>query len=191
MLISTAAGSGGNKYSSYGLYQALRGDTIWFGSSIIFAAGSLWYRLLSAPQSSLVSGILGRLPQLLPPAVGIYAVLVLLTTAAALIVDIRHVRSRLKIVVPLNRDLWNSTLAGSGLSRLALRLIRIIPAESISPGDRILVDSPFEARNASHEIARLYQDWLSRGHFFPALLVLLGLGAAGLPHKYAVLALTR
>ena len=49
------------------------------------------------------------------------------------------------------------------------------------------MERPFDAGNARQEIARFYQDWLARGHFFTALALVLAAGAMGLAQQYGLM----
>ena len=140
----------------------------------------MWPELAAAPHPDLALTVAQHLPPLVPGTLFLYAVLVLLLTTATIVLDVSRVRFRLRRLVGATRAAWARAFAGTGLVRLATRLLRLSPAASTFTSDTILVERPFEVGNARQEIARFYQDWLARGHFFTALALVLAAAAMGL-----------
>src|SRR5580704_4902415 len=117
----------------------------------------MWPEIAAAPHPDLALTIAQHLPLLVPGTLFLYAVLVLLLTTATIVLDVSRVRFRLRRLVGATRAAWARAFAGTGLVRLATRLLRLSPAASTFTSDT-LVERPFEVGNARQEIARFYQD---------------------------------
>ena len=116
----------------------------------------------------------------------VYAAFVLFGTTAITLIDLRRVRSRLAALrAPTQRD-WFAAFAGTGLTRLAVRILDLAPADGSTPGGKIILQSRFATVEAHREIARLHRNWLVRVHFFTALGILLTVAALGLAQDHAL-----
>ena len=63
-------------------------------------------------------------------------------------------------------------------------------AEAASQAGRLILQNRFDSSNARREIASLYYDWLARTHYLTALLLSLGLTAAGAAQEYGILSIS-
>jgi hypothetical protein len=116
-----------------------------------------------------------------------YAGLVLLLTTAAVALDLVRVRFRLDGPGTPSHGEWAAAFAGTGLARLADRALDLAPADprQAAAVAELVLQSRFDPGRLRREVLCHYRDWLVRGHFATALVLLAVIAGLGLAQDYA------
>jgi hypothetical protein len=151
--------------------------------ALVAAAAVIRPELSSAPPGPILPSLISLLPAVLVAALTVYALCAILLTSGNLIVGGLQLRHYLAHNPPHTGSAWpdwTTAFDSSGLQRLVPPRAAVQP--SPVPADGIVVlQGPFEPREARREVARLYYIGAARAHFFSALVVLVAgvvLGAA-------------
>jgi len=135
------------------------------------AAGALLFDfLLVRPLVSTSLTIFGL------AGVSLYAMLALVLSAGAFVTGLRRVRLRLR-EAPSTPDQWVNAFRGTGLERLAGRVLDVVHAEGVVDSQSLLVQSRFHPSRARREVRFAFRDRLWRAQFFTACVLLLGICA--------------
>ena len=116
-------------------------------------------------------------PVLVPGIIFLYCFMVLLVTM--ILLSLRIMRTRLHLRTVRTRDQLLEAFAESRLEHLASRILDLAPSEWPFTEERIVIQSPLNARRAAREFAHVYKAWLARTHFFAGFAVLLAIAALG------------
>src|SRR5437762_1075587 len=117
-------------------------------------------------------------------ATSVYAAFVLLLTSAVFVVGLHRVRKRLR-QTPQNHDQWVALFAGTGLNRLAGRMLDLAPPDDPEHPQDLLLQSRIDPSQARREIKFVFRDWLIRTHFFSALALLLAISVWSVVQEHA------
>jgi hypothetical protein len=121
-------------------------------------------------------------------SLAMYAGIVLLLSTAITLVDLRRVRSRLSAVLSPTRGEWFASFEGTGLARLAARLLDLADEETSVSGQAVL-RFRFDIGFGRQEIRYKFRNSLTRVHFFTALVALIGMAGLGWAREQALFAL--
>ena len=116
-------------------------------------------------------------PVLVPGIIFLYCFMVLLVTM--ILLSLRIMRTRLHLPTVRTRDQLLEAFAESRLEHLASRILDLAPSEWPFTEERIVIQSPLNARRAAREFAHVYKAWLVRTQFFTGFAVLLAIAALG------------
>ena len=117
-------------------------------------------------------------------ATTLYGALVLLLTSAVFVVGLYRMRKRLR-QTPQTRDQWVALFAGTGLDRLADRILDLAPPDDRGHPQNLLLQSRIDPGQIRREVVFLFRDWLTRTHFFSALALLLAISGWSAFQEYA------
>ncbi len=118
----------------------------------------------------------------------LYAVLILLISTAVFLIRVRRLRVRLAKPTRSPKEL-QSAFSGTGLERLAHRILDLGPGDAAPQGEAWLLHSRVIPNQARREVKSLFRDWLIRAQFFTALLLLIGLCGLSALDAYSPMAL--
>jgi hypothetical protein len=151
--------------------------------ALIAAAAVIRPELSSVPPGPILPSLIPLLPAVLVAALTVYALCAILLTSGDLIVGGLQLRHYLAHNPPHTGAAWpdwTTAFDSSGLRRLVPPRAAVQPSPVPADGT-VVLQGPFEPREARREVARLYYIGAARAHFFSALVVLVAgvvLGAA-------------
>ena len=158
-----------------GVGAALAVDINWLSTD-------LW----NLPRTALLSFLLPHLPWLAVAGLGVYAVVAVVLSSAVMLMELHRIQARLSQMTP-DAQSWSLAFASTSLANIAPRLLNLAAPEAASSAGRLILQNRFDSGNARREIAALYYDWLARTHYLTALLLSVGLTAAGAAQEYGIL----
>jgi len=159
------------------------------GAALAVDINWIWTDLWSFPSTTLLSSLLPHLPWLAVAGLGVYAVVAVVLSSAVMLMELRRIQARLSQMVP-DAQSWSLAFASTSMASIAPRLLNLASPEAASQAGTLILQNRFDSSNARREIAGLYYDWLARTHYLTALLLSLGLTAAGAAQEYGILSIS-
>jgi hypothetical protein len=126
----------------------------------------------------------GSLSTLLLMGLAVYATVVLLASTAKLVWGLRRVHIGLA-ATPRSLDEWVRLFAGTGIERLAHRLLDPAPPDDRGYPRTLLLQSRTDPSQARHELTSLLRDCLSRAQFFTAIAFLIAISGCSALQAYS------
>ena len=150
-----------------------------------------WMIALAGAGSALVIELLGfwllrstSLATFAITGLSLYEILVLSLTAAVFVRGLGQLRMRLA-APPQTSDEWVSLFAGSGLERLARRVIDLVPPGASQYRQTLLLHSRPEPNQVRREVMFLFRDRLRGAQFFTAFALSVAICGLSLFQAYS------
>ena len=151
------------------------------------AVAVIWPEVTVTPRAAILTNLKPLLPSLAVVALAAYALCAILLTSGDLVEGALRVRWYLVRNPPHHGPAWPDWTAAfdrNGFRRLVPARARMQPHPAPVDGT-VVLQGPFEPREARREVARLFYIGAARAHFFSAVIVLAAGVVLGAAQPYA------